>query len=176
MTYGKYSYGSPIIHWESNDAKLTVGKFCSIGGHVNIYLGGNHRSDWITAYPFGHIYHDVFNKFDGKGHPGTKGGVNIGNDVWIASNVTIMSGVTIGHGAIIANNSHVFKDVEPYSLIGGNPARLIKYRFTPEQISKLLEIKWWDMDDDKINDYSPLLCSGDIDTFINAVEREKNSA
>ena len=78
-----------------------------------------------------------------------------------------MSGITIGDGAVIANNSHVVKNVEPYSLVGGNPAKLIKYRFTPEQIQKLLQIKWWYWDDEKINNYSYLLCNNNIDEFIN---------
>ena len=90
----------------------------------------------------------------------------IGNDVWISANVTIMSGITIGDGAVIAHNSHVVKNVEPYSVIGGNPAKLIKYRFTPEQIEKLLEIKWWNWDDEKINEFTPLLCNNNIDEFI----------
>jgi virginiamycin A acetyltransferase len=77
-----------------------------------------------------------------------------------------MSGVTIGDGAVIANNSYVVKNVEPYSLVGGNPAKLIKYRFTKEQIEKLLEIKWWDWDDEKINDFTSLLCNENIDEFI----------
>jgi len=77
-----------------------------------------------------------------------------------------MSGVSIGDGAIIANNSHVVKNVEPYSIYGGNPAKFIKYRFTTEQIEKLLEIKWWDWEDEKINDFTPLLCSSNIDEFI----------
>jgi acetyltransferase-like isoleucine patch superfamily enzyme len=170
MPYGKYTYGNPSIYWDNPNAKLSIGNFCSIGNNVNIYLGGNHRTDWITTYPFGHIYKDRFNIFHGKGHPSTKGDVNIGNDVWIANNVTIMSGVTIGDGAVIANNSHVVKNVEPYSIIGGNPAKLIKYRFTREQIEKLLEIKWWFWDDDKINKFTPLLCNNNIDTFINSVE------
>ena len=86
--------------------------------------------------------------------------------MWIGENVTIMSGVTIGDGVVIANNSHVVKNVEPYSLIGGNPAKLIKYRFTPEQITKLLEIKWWYWDDTTINKYTRLLCNNNIDEFI----------
>ena len=163
---GKYTYGTPNIHWENDNSKLTIGNFCSIAGNVNIYLGGNHRTDWVTTYPFGHINQDKFTDFNGVGHPSTKGDVIIGNDVWIASNVTIMSGVTIGDGAVIANNSHVVKDVEPYSMVGGNPAKLIKYRFTKEQIENLLEIKWWDWDDDKINKYTPLLCNNNIDDFI----------
>ena len=167
MSYGKYTYGSPNIHWKNKDANLVVGNFCSIAGNVNIYLGGNHKTDWVTTYPFGHINQNIFNKFNGNGHPATKGDVIIGNDVWIGNNVTIMSGVTIGDGVVIANNSHVVKNIEPYSLVGGNPAKLIKYRFTPEQIEKLLEIKWWYWDDDKINNHTNLLCNDNIDEFIN---------
>jgi acetyltransferase-like isoleucine patch superfamily enzyme len=168
MSIGKYTYsdGNPKVFYQNNDAKLVVGKFCSIASGLTIYLGGNHRVDWVTTYPFGHINQDKFTDFNGVGHPSTKGDVIIGNDVWIASDVTIMSGVTIGDGAVIANNSHVVKDVEPYSMVGGNPAKLIKYRFTKEQIEKLLEIKWWDWDDDKINKYTPLLCNNNIDDFI----------
>ena len=81
-----------------------------------------------------------------------------------------MSGVTIGDGVVIAHNSHVVKNVEPYSLVGGNPAKLIKYRFTQEQIKDLLEIKWWNWDDDKINKFSPLLCNSNIDEFIKSVK------
>ena len=166
MEYGKYTYGSPLIHWKDSGAKIVAGKFCSIANNVNVYLGGNHQTSWVTTYPFGHINTSQFNNFNGTGHPSTKGDIIIGNDVWIADNVTIMSGVTIGDGAVIANNSHVVKDVEPYSLTGGNPAKHIKYRFTPEQIKQLLSIKWWDWEDSKINKLSPLMCSLNIDEFI----------
>jgi acetyltransferase-like isoleucine patch superfamily enzyme len=135
---------------------------------VKIYLGGNHRTDWVTTYPFGVVNKNIFNKVDGVGHPSTKGDVIIGNDVWIGDFVTIMSGVTIGDGAVIANNSHVVKDVEPYSIVGGNPAKFIRYRFTKEQIEKLLEIKWWYWDDEKINKFTPLMCNTNIDEFIKA--------
>lgn len=168
MSVGKYTYGNPRIHW-GGATKLTIGKFCSIANNCNVYLGGNHRTDWVTTYPFGTIHKNIFNNSDGTGHPSTKGDVNIGNDVWIGDNVTIMSGVTIGDGAVIANNSHVVKDVKPYSITGGNPAEFIKNRFTENQIDKLLEIKWWNWDDDKINKFTPLLCNHDIDNFINSV-------
>ena len=166
MSVGKHTYGAPIVHWENENAKVVVGNFCSIAGNVNVYLGGNHRPDRVTTYPFGHRDKDTFTMFSGQGHPATNGDVLIGNDVWIGGNVTIMSGVTIGDGAVLANNSHVVKNVEPYSLVGGNPAKLIKYRFTQEQIKALLEIKWWYWEDDKINKFTPLLCNNNIDDFI----------
>jgi len=167
ITFGKYTYGAPNIKWGNSGAKAVVGNFCSIAGNVTIYLGGNHVSSFITTFPFGCCNRDIFDKCNNPMHPTTRGDVIIGNDVWICDNVTIMSGVKIGDGAIIANNSHVVKNVEPYTMVGGNPAKLIKYRFTPEQIEKLLEIKWWYWDDDKINEFSQLLCSENIDQFIN---------
>lgn len=167
---GKYTYGHEgikIMNFPGNDVKLNIGSFCSIASYVTIFLNANHRTDWITTYPFGHIHQNKFNGFNGDGHPSTKGDVNIGNDVWIGQNATIISGITIGDGAVIAANSHVIKDVEPYSIVGGNPAKLIKYRFLPEQIENLLKIKWWNWDDAKINNISKTLCSSNIDEFIN---------
>lgn len=166
--YGRHTYGYENIRAFSwgEGTKLRVGKFCSIAENIKVYLGGNHRTDWVTTYPFGHRERERFNNFDGKGHPKSNGDVVIENDVWIGSNVTIMSGVHIGSGAVIANNSHVVKDVKPYTIVGGNPARYIKSRFTDSQIEKLLEISWWDWDDEKINEHLDLMCSENIDLFI----------
>ena len=126
MSFGKYSYGNPKIHFQPPNAKLVVGNFCSIGDNVNIYLanGCGHDISFVSTYPFSHtsIYKFPNIKNNAKN---TKGDVIIGNDVWIGRNVTIMSGVTIGDGAVIANNSHVIKNIEPYSLVGGNPANLL---------------------------------------------------
>jgi acetyltransferase-like isoleucine patch superfamily enzyme len=168
MSYGKHTYGKLTVLRQSKNSKLHVGNFCSIASGVSVFLGGNHRTDWVTTFPFGHIHKSIFNKFNGDGHPITRGDVNIGNDVWIGLNVSIMSGVTIGDGSVIACNSHVVKNVEPYSLVGGNPAKLIKYRFSKEQIEKLLQIKWWYWDDDKINNFTPMMCNDNIDDFIKA--------
>ncbi len=140
---GKYTYGKQNIKcndWDQGSV-LNIGSFCSIALNMTVFLGGNHRTDWITTYPFGHIHQKVFNTFNGEGHPRTNGDVNIGNDVWICNNVTIMSGITVGDGAILAANSHIVKNVQPYSIVGGNPGKLIKYRFKKEQIAKLLKIK-----------------------------------
>jgi acetyltransferase-like isoleucine patch superfamily enzyme len=165
MSIGKYTYDLPLV-WNQDDVKLYIGNFCSIAEGVKILLGGNHRIDWVTTYPFGHRHTNIFNKFNGIGHPSTKGDVIIGNDVWIGEGAKIMSGVIIGDGAVIANDSHVVKNVEPYSIVGGNPAKFIKYRFESEQIEKLLKIQWWNWDDSKINEFTPLLCNEDIDKFI----------
>lgn len=168
---GKYTYGHHDIEViRPEKYKVIIGNFCSIASGCKIYLNCNHRKDWITTYPFGHIYQNVFDNFYGYGHPTCKGDVIIGNDVWISSNVTIMSGVTIGDGSIIANNSHVVKDVDPYTIVGGNPAKNISKRFDENTIQKLLEIKWWNWDDDKINQYLPILCSDKYEEFFRGIE------
>jgi len=164
--FGKYTYGNPEMCWTSPNVNLMVGNFCSIAKDVKVYLGNGcgHRTDYVTTYPFGHIHQNIFN-VKGCGHT-TQGNVIIGSDVWIGENVIIMSGVHIGDGVVIANNSHVVKNVEPYAIIGGNPAKTIKYRFTQEQIQQLLKIKWWEWDDSKINSNIQLIYNNNIDVFI----------
>jgi virginiamycin A acetyltransferase len=98
--------------------------------------------------------------------PSNGGTITIEDDVWIGSNSTIMSGIKIGDVSVIANNSHVVKNVEPYSIVGGNPAKHIRYRFTQEQIKELLDIQWWYWEDEKINEFTKILCNNDIDDFI----------
>ncbi len=168
ITVGKHSYGIDNIHIHpfNPETNLTIGSFCSIADNLHIFFGGNHRTDWVTTFPFGHMYKNVFTTFNGVGHPASKGDITIGNDVWIGYGVTILSGVRIGDGAVIAANSTITKDVEPYSIVGGNPAKFIRHRFTQEQINSLLQIQWWNWDDTKINEYAPLLCQPNIDLFI----------
>lgn len=124
--------------------KLIIGKFCMIAPDVTFIMNGaNHLSDAISTFPFAIFGGDWSNAMEGKEYP-TKGDTIIGNDVWIGYGVTIMPGITIGDGAIIATKSIVTKDVSPYAVVGGNPAREIKKRFSEEKIELLLEIKWWD--------------------------------
>jgi len=176
MIVGRYTYGDKNINvraWEPN-AEIRIGNFCSIAQNVDMFTGGNHRTDWFTTFPFGHVYQNVFNKYDGHGHPANNGDINIGNDVWIGDSATIMSGVTIGDGAVISAKSLVAKNVEPYTMVGGNPARVIRKRFSDDIIIKLLEIKWWYWEDSLINDFSDVLCSGNFEALCKRYEEYKN--
>lgn len=137
-------------HFDFVEDKLIIGKFCMIASDVKFIMNGaNHLTSALTTYPFAIFEKGWENAMDGKSYP-QKGDINIGNDVWIGYNATIMAGVTIGDGAIIATNATVIKDVEPYSIVGGNPAKEIKKRFSKDIISKLLDLKWWNWDIEKI--------------------------
>jgi acetyltransferase-like isoleucine patch superfamily enzyme len=165
MKVGRHTYGHQFItvhHW-GEPADLTVGSFCSIYKDIHVFLGGNHRTKWGSLYPFG-----VLPPFTGTGQPNaiTKGSVHIGNDVWLGYGVTIMSGVTIGHGSAIAANSHVVKNVPPFSIVGGNPAKIIGKRFSDEQIADLLKYPWWDLEDETIKTLVHLLNSENINELI----------
>jgi serine acetyltransferase len=100
------------------------------------------------------------------GHPSCKGDIIIENDVWVGATSTIMSGVKISNGAVVAGGSVVVKDVPPYAIVAGNPAKVVKYRFSEEQIEKLIKISWWDWEEQKIRDNAMLLWSDNIDEFI----------
>ncbi len=158
---GEYTYGAPLVVFPHG--KLKIGKFCSIAWNVTVYLGGNHRVDWIALYPFSSD-DPRWPEAEGVEEFLTSGGdVNVGNDVWIGSDVLIMSGVTIGDGAVVAAGSVVTNDVEPFAIVGGNPARVIKKRFSDEVIGRLLEIRWWDWPEEKIRRNIAVLCSPDIE-------------
>jgi acetyltransferase-like isoleucine patch superfamily enzyme len=182
---GKYTYGlrEQNVQWTDKSydydnnyrqPELNVGKYCSIGMHSKIFLGGNRRHDWITTFPFQvkRKHNSTFKSIPEhiEGYPHSNGDVNIGNDVWFGENVTVMSGVKICDGAVIAANSTVVKDVEPYSISGGNPAKHIKYRFSEEIIKRLLEIKWWDIEESKLDKLLPYMMNNDIDLFFKKYE------
>jgi len=139
--------------FDFNGDKLIIGKFCMIASDVTFIMNGaNHLSEAVTSYPFAIFGQDWSDAMQGKTYP-NKGNTTIGNDVWIGYGATIMPGVTVGDGAIIATKAVVTKDVEPYSIVGGNPAREIRKRFSDEEIKELLEIRWWDWPIEKITEH-----------------------
>jgi chloramphenicol O-acetyltransferase type B len=175
IVVGRYSYYSGYYHGHSFDDcaryllsdepeadKLIIGSFCSIATGATFMMHGNqgHRRDWISTFPFFYM-----NKDDVFGEPQDPflpaGDTVVGSDVWIGTEAMIMPGIRIGHGAVVASRSVVTRDVEPYTIVAGNPARPVRKRFSDEEISMLLEIAWWDWPVERIRDAIPLMCSSD---------------
>ena len=146
--------------FEFMEDKLVIGKFCQIATGVRFIMNGaNHAMDGISTYPF-----KVFAKSwkEAPMNVVSRGDIVIGNDVWIGNSVTIMSGVTIGDGAIIGTNALVTKDVAPYTIVGGNPAKLIRKRFDEDTIEFLLNLSWWDWPIEKITENLEAITTGDL--------------
>lgn len=172
VVIGDYTYFTSLRVWAySENEHLTIGKFCSIGDNVQIMLGGEHRTDWVTTYPFNALMTDVYG--DIEGHPKSKGDVIIGNDVWIGNDAKIMSGVKIGDGAVIGANAIVTHDVQPYTIVGGVPAKEIRKRFSDAAIRELLRISWWNWDEDRLAEFIPVLQSENIIDFIKQNKEDK---
>ncbi len=148
--------------------KLIIGKFCMIASDVEFIMNGaNHLTESISAYPFA-IFGGAWGRaMEGKTYP-HKGDTQVGNDVWIGYGATLMPGVKIGDGAIVAAKSVVTKDVEPYSIVGGNPARVIRKRFSDDKIKLLLELRWWDWPIEKITERVRDLTEDRIEDLIEA--------
>ncbi len=159
---GSYGRDLEVLSW-GEGATLTMGNYCSIAEGVKIFLGGEHRMDWVTTYPFSFLWDEAKHI---SGHPRTKGDVTIGSDVWIGADAVISSGVSIGHGAVVAARAVVTRDIPPYAVAGGNPAKIIRYRFDEEKINALLEIAWWDWERDRIVQNIEYLLNDRIDEFI----------
>ncbi|MOA13673.1 Chloramphenicol acetyltransferase [compost metagenome] len=132
----------PIVHDWSEGSTLKIGKYCSIANNVQILLGGQHRIDWISSFPFPAYLPEAAHI---KEFGGTRGDVVIGNDVWLCTDCTILSGVTVGHGAVVACGAVVTRNVEPYSIVAGNPAKHIRWRFDEAARQALLDAAWWDI-------------------------------
>ena len=150
-------------HYDFISDKLIIGKFCQIAAGVEFVMNGaNHQMNAATTYPF-----YIFGTWE-QGAPAQsdlplKGDTVVGNDVWIGQNATILPGVHIGDGAIIGANAVVASDVEPYTIVAGNPAKLIRKRFDDELTALLLEFKWWDKSIDEINRLLPILTCSDLE-------------
>ncbi|CAM2814035.1 virginiamycin A acetyltransferase [Flavobacterium succinicans] len=159
-------------HFDFIGDQLIIGKFCMIASNVTFIMNGaNHLTESISSYPFAIFGKEWQHAMDGKSYP-NKGNTVIGNDVWIGYNVTIMPGISIGDGAIIAANTTVTKNIPPYAVAGGNPSRIIKKRFSNEEIETLLALKWWDWNIEKITSHVADL-TGDVITNLKAIANEE---
>ena len=153
-----------LYHYKINRDKLKIGKFCSIAcGTKFLFNSANHTLGSLSTYSFPIFFEEweldpknVADAWDNKGD------IVVGNDVWIGFEAVILSGVKIGDGAIIGARAVVTKDVEPYTIVGGVPARPIRKRFDDKTIEELLRIRWWDQDAEKIKENLPAIMSGDI--------------
>lgn len=151
-----------LYNYDFLTVKLIIGKFCAIAAETRFIMSGDHKLDGISTYPFpvfGNGWENAYNTYDLP----VKGDIVVGNDVWFGYDSLIKNGVTIGNGAIIATRAVVVKDVPAYSIVGGNPARVIKMRFDPETIARLEKIAWWDWDIAKITKHVKLISHLDID-------------
>ena len=165
LSRGRWSYGDPLIARHPLAAEhVRIGSFVSIAPDVILQDGGGHRTDWVTVFPLRDSLGLPGAREDG--HFSIKGDTLIGNDVWIGRGARVLSGVTIADGAVVGAYSVVTKDVAPYTIVGGNPAREIRKRFSEEQIVALLQIAWWGWPLEKIVECVDELSDPDVDAFI----------
>ena len=164
----EFQQNNVLYHYPINHDKLIIGKFCSIAcGTKFLFTSANHTMQSLSTYPFPIFFEewglDVKNIADAWDN---KGDIVIGNDVWMGYEAVILSGVTIGDGAVIGTRAVVTKDVPPYAIVGGVPAKLIRKRFDEDVISRLVELRWWDWDKERINCNLPAIQSGNINDLV----------
>lgn len=169
---GVGSYGIPKVHDWSQGTKLSIGAYTSIADDVHVFLGGHHRTDWLSSFPFPAFVPEADRI---EGFVGTNGDVRIGNDVWLASGCTVLSGVSIGNGAVVAARSVVTRDVAPYAIVAGNPARFLRWRFDEATRRILEQSAWWAWPESEVKEVIPLLCSSDIQGFADYCARRANA-
>lgn len=167
LEMGRWSYGQPRVHvYEGDTGRVAVGAFCSIAREVEFMVGGNHRSDWVTTWPM----KEVFGGAPTGDTLWSKGDIVVGNDVWIGHGAKILSGVTVGHGAVVAAYAVVTRDVRPYAVVAGSPAREVRRRFDDQVVESLLQIAWWEWPDETLSQRWPEMCSADVKAFIDRYE------
>ncbi|MFC6254041.1 CatB-related O-acetyltransferase [Secundilactobacillus hailunensis] len=161
VTVGSFTYGNlDIRSWDADNERLTIGNFCSIADNVTFLMGGEHDYKRFLSFPYDAFF--VTKQADVQ----AKGPITLGDDVWIGANVTVVSDVNIGQGAVVAAGSIVTKDVPPYAIVGGNPAKVIKYRFKPATIEALLKLDFSKLDPDFFVKNRDILANIDIDQDI----------
>jgi virginiamycin A acetyltransferase len=185
ITIGEYTYYDDFENVENfqrnvrylfdfTGDKLTIGKFCMLASGVEFVMNGaNHLTQAVSSYPFAIFGGDWTAAMDGKSYP-SKGNTTVSNDVWIGYRATILPGVTIGDGAIIGAYAVVTRDVAPYTIVGGNPATVIRARFDPVTTAQLLAVTWWHWPIDRITRYAALL-TGDPVAFLAAIQQEQSA-
>jgi virginiamycin A acetyltransferase len=160
----KFEEYNVLYNYDFSKVKLVLGKFCAIAAETRFIMTGDHKLDAISTYPFP-IFQQGWEKAFSFDDVKPKGDIIVGNDVWFGYGCLIKGGVTIGDGAIIAAGAVVVKDVPPYSIVAGNPAKVVKKRFDDATIDRLLQIAWWDWDIEKINRHLKLICNLDVDAL-----------
>jgi virginiamycin A acetyltransferase len=158
----KFEEYNVLYNYDFSKVKLVIGKFCAIAAETRFIMTGDHKLDAISTYPFpifGHGWEFAFNVYDLP----VKGDIIVGNDVWFGYDSLVMNGVMIGNGAIIAARAVVVKDVPAYSIVAGNPAKVVKMRFDDKTIDRLQKIAWWNWNVEKINTHLKLICNLDVD-------------
>jgi virginiamycin A acetyltransferase len=158
----KFEEYNVLYNYDFSKVKLIIGKFCAIAAETRFIMTGDHKLDAISTYPFpifGNGWETAFNIYDLP----VKGDIIVGNDVWFGYDSLIKNGVKIGNGAIIATRSVVVKDVPAYSIVAGNPAKVVKMRFDDKTIQRLEQIAWWNWDIEKINKNLKLICHLNVD-------------
>jgi acetyltransferase-like isoleucine patch superfamily enzyme len=168
---GDFTYGRPKVRFAGSGASLFVGRFTSFADRIEIFLGGNHRPDWVTMYPFSALPQQWPEAVHLPSPEASRGDVRIGSDVWIGTGAMILSGLTIGDGAVIGARAVVTRDVPPYAVVAGNPARLIRMRFEEAQVAALLAARWWELDRAEVATLIPLLQSGRVEEFVQAAAK-----
>ena len=149
-------------HYEFLGDRLIIGKFCAIGKGVEFIMNGaNHRMCSATTYPFNLFGHGWEKCTPALEDLPFKGDTVVGNDVWLGQNVTVLPGVHIGDGAVVGANSVVAGDIPPYTIAAGDPCKVIRPRFSPELTRRLLELRWWDWEPERIFRSLEVLCGGD---------------
>lgn len=166
VSVGEFTYGNPKIERFNENDSLTIGKFCSISKNVTILIGKGHNIQCASTYPFSSFLGTRRANINEIPMENYSGDTTIGNDVWIGYGALILSGVTIGDGAVIGAGAVVSKDVEPYSIVVGSPLKHVRYRFSKEIRDLLVEKKWWDLPDEKIDELAPYLIDMKIEDLI----------
>ena len=165
LVMGNMSYYAPnVVKYKGDSGRVIIGNFASVAPDADFYVGGLHRVEWVSLYGLRAMLELPGAYEDGFTHG--RGDIVVGSDTWVTNGCTVMSGVTIGDGAVVGTKAVVAKDVRPYAIVVGNPAKEIGRRFSDAQVEALLRIKWWDWPTELVKERVDALSSPDIDAFI----------